>query len=218
MDQLKDKEVQQYAPLVYKITKQFVNSVKMPWGDISSMAWEGLILAFKRYDPERSNMTFVQFAASSIRNNILSSIDYELRTVRMSAYAQKKANDMGLPSFTSISMTALSGNQGRSGVATQDDDCQTSKEYRYNLYEEIKPSYKEIMDELYKRLEDRFSERDIKIFYMSFSLKDYDEYKCKDIAKIFKVSEGRVSQIVKHIINYIKNDKDLKEYLMDLLN
>ena len=115
-------------------------------------------------------------------------------------------------------MTDLSGNQGRSGVATQDDDCQTSKEYRYNLYEEIKPSYKEIMDELYKRLEDRFSERDIKIFYMSFSLKDYDEYKCKDIAKIFKVSEGRVSQIVKHIINYIKNDKDLKEYLMDLLN
>ena len=97
MDQLKDKEVQQYAPLVYKITKQFVNSVKMPWGDISSMAWEGLILAFKRYDPERSNMTFVQFAAYSIRNNILSSIDYELRTVRMSAYAQKKANDMGLP-------------------------------------------------------------------------------------------------------------------------
>lgn len=204
--------VQQYAPLVYKITKQFVNSVKMPWNDISSMAWEGLVLAFQTYDPDRSNMTFVQFAAYSIRNNILSSIDYELRTVRMSAYAQKRALDKGLPSFTSVSMTAISGTNG------SEDSDMVSKEYRYKLYEEIKPGYAKIMDGMYKKLERVFSERDIKIFYMSFSLKDYDEYKCKDIAKIFKVSEGRVSQIVKHIIEYIRQDKDLKESLMDLLN
>ena len=204
--------VQQYAPLVYKITKQFVSSVKMPWNDISSMAWEGLVLAFRSYDPDRSNMTFVQFAAYSIRNNILTSIDYELRTVRMSAYAQKKASDQGLPSFTSVSMTAISGTNG------SEDSDMTSKEYRYKLYEEIKPGYAKIMDGMYKKLEGKFSERDIKIFYMTFSLKDYDEYKCKDIAKHFKVSEGRVSQIVKHIIEYIRQDKDLKESLMDLLN
>lgn len=205
----KNEQILQYAPLVYKITKQFVSSVKMPWSDINSMAWEGLVLAFKSYNKNRSNMNFIQFAAYAIRNNILSSIDYELRTVKMSAYAQRRAVKKGLPSFTSVSMTAISGDNGSEDAI--------SKEYKYNLFEETKPEYDKIMGRLYMKLEKKFSERDVNVFYAVFSLKNYEESKSKDIAKRFKISEGRVSQITKHIVNYIKNDEELKEALVDLI-
>ena len=54
--------VEQYEPLVNKITKQFVDKVKVSWDDVKSMAYEGLAIAFNTYDSERSKMTFVQFA------------------------------------------------------------------------------------------------------------------------------------------------------------
>jgi DNA-directed RNA polymerase specialized sigma subunit len=63
----------QYEPLVNKITKQFVEKVKVSWDDVKSMAWEGLALAIENYDDERSTMTFTQFAGFAIRNNIITS-------------------------------------------------------------------------------------------------------------------------------------------------
>jgi hypothetical protein len=54
--------VEQYEPLLNKLTKQFVDQVKAPWDDVKSMAYEGLVIAYNTYDPKRSNMSFVQFA------------------------------------------------------------------------------------------------------------------------------------------------------------
>ena len=112
--------VEKYEPLVNKITKQFVDKVKVSWDDVKSMAYEGLAIAFNTYDSERSKMTFVQFAGFAIRNNILTGLNNELRTVKLSAYAQKKAVERGEAVFNSVSMDGLRKEN------PQESDCRES--------------------------------------------------------------------------------------------
>ena len=52
---------------------------------------------------------------------------------------------------------------------------------------------------------------------MTFGLKDENEEKGKDIAKMLGVSEGLVSQKVKKIVTWIRKDNDLCEMLSNLL-
>ena len=102
----KNALVQQYEPLINKITKQYSDKVKASWEDIKSMANEGFAIAINTYDSTRSKMTFAQFAGFAIRNNILTSLNNELRTVKLSAYAQKKAIEKGDAVFNSVSIEA----------------------------------------------------------------------------------------------------------------
>ena len=197
----------QYEPLVNKITKQFVEKVKVSWDDVKSMAWEGLALAIENYDDERSTMTFTQFAGFAIRNNILTSLDNELRTVKLSNYAQKKAIEAGEATWNSLSIDAPS----------KDDDDVKPRETVMKMVQEEKFSDGDIFEYLYTRLEEQFGERDYKMFYMSFGLNGYDETKGKDIAIKFGVSEGLVSQKIKKVIQFIRKDEELCEILANLL-
>lgn len=210
----RNKLVKQYEPLVNKITSQFHSRGLMAWDDIKSMAYEGFVIAINTYDSKKSKMTFTQFAAFAIRNNILTSIDNELRTVKMSAYAQKKANESGEAVFNSVSMSALTGSYA-DGLTGKDNE-RMSKEYRYGLYEGARWETGNAYEYLYYRLENSFNERDCQIFYMSFGLKDYEDMKGKEIAKYFGISEGLVSQKVKKMINFIKKDGELREMMANL--
>ena len=203
-----NKNAIQYEPLVNKITKQFVDKVASSWDDIKSMAWEGLVIAFNTYDESKSNMNFTQFAAFSIRNNILTSLDNELRTVKMSNYAQKKATEVGETVFNSVRVD-VSAHQG--------EDENKSQEIRFGMYENEKFSDGNVYDYLYMRLDGEFSQRDCQMFYMSFGLKNYDIMKGKDIALKFGVSEGLVSQKIKNMCKYIRKDNDLCEMLANLM-
>ena len=109
--QEKNKLAAQYEALVNKITAQFFKKGLMGWDDIKSMAYEGLAIAFTKYDEERSDMSFIQYAAYSIRNNILTCTDNELRTVKLSNYAQKKATVAGEALYNSVSMTTITGSR-----------------------------------------------------------------------------------------------------------
>ena len=51
---------------------------------------------------------------------------------------------------------------------------------------------------------------------MVFGLNGHEETKGKDIAKYFGISEGLVSQKVKKVIKFIKNDEELCEILGNL--
>lgn len=207
----KNSLVLQYEPLINKLTKQFVSKVQIDWQSVKSMAYEGFVLAMSNYDNERSKLSFKQFAGWSIRNNILSSLDKELRTVSMSAYAQKKAQENGESSFNSVSLSVISGDD------TDIDDKSAGKEFKYGVYEKDKFSDGDTFEYLYSRLEDKFSKRDCEIFYKSFGLKGYDDEKGKDIAKEMGISEGLVSQKIKKIITFIKNDNDLLEMMTNLI-
>ena len=174
------------------------------------MAYEGLAIAINTYDETKSKMTFLQYAAFAIRNNILTSLDNELRTVKMSAYAQSIAKERGDALFTSVSMTTICGESGN------DDRDVISKEYKNGLYEGASFQYGDIYDYIYQRINDTFSERDCQMFYMSFGINGFEEMKGKDIAKTLGVSEGLVSQKVKKIITFIRKDDDLCEMLSNL--
>jgi len=209
----KTSMVHQYEPLINKLTKQFTAKGMMDWQSIKSMAYEGFLLALRNYDDERSKLSFKQFAGWSIRNNILSSIDKELRPVTLSAYAQKKAAEKGETTFNSVSLSVVSGEDSINSV----DDNVFSREYKYGVYEKDKFSDGDVYEYLYTRVEEKFPKRDCDMFYRSFGLKNRNEEKGKDIAKFYHVSEGLVSQKIKKIITFIRKDNELVEMMANLV-
>lgn len=211
----KNEFVIKYEPLVNKLTRQFVDKVKAPWEEIKSMAYEGLAIAMKSYNSERSNMSFTQYAAFAIRNNILTSLNNELRTVKLSAYAQKKAIEMGEATFNTVSIDFVGADNPTasgynfSGAPRSSDINKLSVSAKFDDGD--------IFETLYSKLEEKFSPRDCEIFYMTFGLKDYDVIKGKDIAEYFNISRSSVSIKVNVIISYIRKDNELIEILANLI-
>jgi len=203
----KDRMVAKYEPLVNKLIAQFYKTVKCPWSDLRSMALEGLAIAMDTYDPTKSTQTFVQFAAFVIRNNILTSLDEELRTVKLSAYAQEKIKAEGGTLFNSVSIDQ----------PYQGDDDLKPREIVMGMYCEETFSDGDVFDYLYSRIEDEFGVRDYTIFYRHFGLKNYEVTPNKVIAKELGVSEGLISQRLKKIIDFIRHDQELCEMLSSLL-
>lgn len=206
----KNKLVQQYEPLVNKLTKQFFDSNHglCSWNDIYSMALEGFALAINNYDPNRSSMSFTQYAAYSIRNNILTCLNEETRTVKLSAYAQKIIVERGQSTFNTVSIDH---------AVVDSDDQMKPREIVMNMYEDEKFSDGDIFEYLYNRLENQFNKRDCDIFYKIFGLKTYDVTPNKAVAKEYGVSEGLISQKIKKITTWIRKDNDLCEVLSNLL-
>lgn len=203
----KNQLVKQYEPLMNKLVNQFFKKVQCPWEDLKSYAYEGFSLAIQKYDENKSSMSFTQYAAFAIRNNILTALNSELRTVKMDAYAQKITAENGIPSFNMISIDSC----------TNDDE---SEHYRKIILSEVvedKFSNGDIFEYLYSRIEDEFSYRDCEMFYKTFGLKGFDITKNKDIAKLYNVSEGLSCQKVSKIIKWIRKDNDLCEQLSLLL-
>lgn len=204
----KNELVKQYEPLVNKMIMQFFSKGTTSWENLRSMALEGLALAINNYDDSRSNMNFTQFAAFAIRNNILTCLDNELRTVKLSNYAQKKAVEAGETLFNSVSMDSM---------RNTDDENRKPLEIRIGMYADETFSDGDVFEYMYTRMEAKFSERDCGIFYRSFGLKGYEEMKGKEIAKEIGISESAVSLRVKKIIAWIRQDNDLCEVLSNLL-
>lgn len=211
----KNNLVKQYEPLVNKITKQFVDKVNVSWEDVKSMAYEGLAIAMNTYDPERSTMTFMQFAGFAIRNNILTGLNNELRTVKLSAYAQKKAIERGEAVFNTVTLDMTINDSPTKGGT----NCPGSpkKNDWSNISVEAKFDDGDIFETLYCKLEDNFPMRDCEIFYRSFGLKDFEEEKGKDIAEYFGISRSLVSIKLKTVISFIQKDDELVEILSNLL-
>lgn len=204
------KLIQQYEPLVNKITAQFVQKSKYGWNEIKSAAYEGLVLAFKQYDSTRSSMNFLQYAGFSIRNQILISLNNELRTVKMNYYNQKQAEQAGMPLFNTVAIDVYCDTD-------KDSHTKNNREVVLNIQTNENFSNGDVYEYLYYRLEAKFSSKDCDIFYRVFGLNGYDYEKSQDVAKLYNVSNGLVSQKVKKIINYIKGDEDLKEMLAQLM-
>lgn len=205
------KLIKKYEPLTVKITRQFVQKTKLPWDVIKSMAYEGLVLAFKNYDPARSELTFLQFAGYSIRNTILTAIYEESRTVKMNQYNVAQAAEQGLPTYNVVNFDKY---------LNDDDNDNTGSnhfEMKLNLYESEKFSCGDVYEYLYYRIEHKFKQRDCEMFYKVFGLKGFEDEKSQDVAKFYGVSNGLVSQKVKRIIEFIKSDENLFEMLSQLL-
>ena len=205
----KNKLVSKYECLINRITNQFYKKGVMQWDQLYSMALEGFALAINKYDPSRSNMSFTQYAGFSIRNNIFNCVDEELRTVKLSHYAQKKTVESGGNLFNTISIDG--------GISPNEENHNRVNSYKMNAYTPAKFGDGDVYEHMYTVLNDNFSERDCTIFYKSFGLKDYNITPGKIIAKELGVSEALVSINNKKIVNFIRKDSSICEMLQNLM-
>lgn len=212
--------VLKYKPLVIKISNQFSKKTHVPYSDIESVAWEGLVLAFKNYDTRRSTMSFLSYAAYSIRNNILTAISNEFQLIKLSPYAQKwcQTHDCN------ITKTPISIDTNES---IDDDENNTNFDTERYLYTQNTSKYDESITDitsnieisnLFEILQNKFSERDFNIFIKSYGLFGENLEKKSIIAQIYNISPASVTQINKKIINFIRNNSDLKEIIYSNIN
>ena len=206
----KNQFAKQYVNLVRKLVKQTVDKGFADWSQVESAAWEGFARAMSDYNPERSKLNFTQYAGWSIRNWILSSIDNELRTVKVSWYNRKKAEANEETVFKRVSFEP----------ANNDEDSPKSSNRKFNFNGmHTNPTFGDgdVYEYMYSRLEEKFSKDHCNIFYHSFGLKGCEEMKGKDIAKMVGLSEGAVSQRVKKVITWMRNDEEMCEMLSNLM-
>ena len=144
-------------------------------------------------------MTFRQYAGFAIKNAILCGLGNELRTVRMCRYAREKAQERGETLFNSVSLEVRSVNKHVTAIHTP-NSFENGNIYEY----------------LYSRLEERFSERDCIIFYKSFGLKGYSDQRNHELALEYGKSDATISQTIKKIIRFIRQDGELMEAMQDL--
>ena len=208
----KNQFAKQYENLVRKLVKQTVDKGFNEWEQIESAAWEGFAGAMKDYNPERSKLTFTQYAGWAIRNKILSAIDDELRTVKVSWYNRKKAEQNDEPVFKRVTFETSSSN---------DDDTPKTSNSKFNLEGmHTNPTFSDgdVYEYMYTRLEENFSKEMCDIFYRSFGLKSYDEIQSgKDIAKAVGLSEGAISQKIKKVVTWMRSDTEMCEMLSNLI-
>ena len=206
-----------YEPLVNKITKQMYtkNAGRISWDDIKSMAYEGLVIAMNTYDPNRKTkngkpLNFTQFAAWSILNNIRTKLSEECRTVKMSAYMQAKAVEKGLSTFES---------KGFEDTPDDDENVNSSKIFnslKNTLYSNPKWEDGDIESFIYMKIESKFDKMDVELFYRFYGLHGYEEEKVMDLADELNVTSGRISQRIKKVVNYIKEEAELCEAIARL--
>lgn len=201
--------VNQYKPLINKIVFQYMRrNPGIEHDAITSMAYEGLAIAFSNYNESRSKMTFVQYAAFAIRNNILTSLDNETRTVKLSNYAQKKTLERGQSLFNTMSID--------NAMVCKDGENPKIKETLLNISVDEDFSEGDVMARIYDKLEKKFPRRDCEFFYKTFGLNGFDESKGKDIAMEYSVSEGLISQKLKKIITFIRGDREMMDIMESL--
>lgn len=193
-----NKLVGQYEPLINKITAQMSSNARYPWAEVKSMAYEGFAVAISKYNEEKSDLSFLQFAGNYIRNYILIGLNDEMHTVKFPAYARQTSEN-------GISMIRFDAPVG--------EDTETIREIKINMYHEETHEIQGI-DYLLKKLEAHFSKKDVEIFVENFDL-DGQGLKGVEIAKKHSVSPAYVSLKVKAIVKYIKQNEELCEVIKE---
>lgn len=212
----KNELVKQYEPLIAKLVSQFFSKGTTTWDQLKSMAYEGFALAINNYDDERSKMNFTQYAAFSIRNNILNGLNNELRTVKLSAYAQQKCKEWygeesKASTFNTASLSVIERN-------SHDDSSDTySREYKFGVYTNALFADGDVYEYLYNRIENQFPESTCNLFYHTFGLKDFEELKGIELAKKYKTSPTTISIKVNKVVKWIREDDELCEMLNNLV-
>ena len=206
-EQTRSTLVKQFGRLINKITAQEYRKVDYPWDEIYSMALEGFVNAMNEYDPARSSMTFAQYAGFAILNNIHNRMTEECRTVRFTSYAVEQARKSGSTQFTTV----------RINTSISDNDDMKPRETKLGMVEQEKFSNGDVYEYLYSRIDEQFNTADRVCFYAYYGLNGMEEMQVSELAKMYHVTSGRISQRIKKVIRFIQKDPDLCEMLGSLM-
>ena len=213
----------QYAPLVFKIVQQFIGKSPLDKAELTSAGLEGLTYAMNTYrksdnrdldddGKKAKQLSFKQYACWSIRNNILKDINDNAYTVSLGqyGYTKLKNTEEGLPTYKYIDKK-------------RDLDVDYDVSYFPELFEndnnrfiknndEIDVEFEKVINILY----DQFPKRNVIIFLKYFGLGNYQHLRGNQIAKEFHIQLSVVNQVVKEIINHLKQNSYTKELLYNI--
>lgn len=205
--------VNQYKPLIEKIVNQQWNSMTprqqetLEKDDIRGYALEGFARALNDYDDKRSKMTFKQYVAFTMKNNCLTGINEDSRTIKVSFYNQGKLKDKNQSTILTTSIERI--------IPNSDDD--TAQDHFSFLGIDNENEIENPIDVLVDYVKRRFDSKTNDMFLSFYGLDGRKDEKGKDIAARYNVSSASVSLRIKNVIDDIKENKQIKESLMSLL-
>lgn len=237
----RNEVAKKYTPLVWKIARSFNGKSRLPLDELFAVGMEGLTRAMNCYgkseaetrkngkykdmdaeeiaelvdqdkDEKRKKYTFLSFAAYNIRIFILEAIKHQSHIVRIPASVQKreKAATGRNTKSNSVSGEEATGEDGKSIFAKIDseEDADGSLDQQ-----DIQKLWKGII----KMLQDKFSDKQLDIWYSMNGLFGHEKKKAKEIMKKYGMKNpSEISNSNSKISNYIQTNKTLKKALAEL--
>ena len=205
----RNEVIKMYTPIANKIVNQYVGKSKLSRNDLMSAAMEGFAKAIEEWDREKGQL-FKTYLSYRIQQQILNDIDWYGHSLSgTNAYAVKKygAEVLDAVSIDGMPKDEFGGIKGDRLAALGYTDFDSRDEEA-----EVK-QWKKVFD----MLERKFKQRDIDIFYRYFGLNGYKREKVKDIAKMYKMSDGNIrNTVINKIIAFLKKDRFAIKLLTDL--
>lgn len=212
----RNQMAKKYYPLVCKIAHQLSTASGYSWDDCVSAGNVGLIKAMDTYEEGKGvkKQTFTQYAAYIIRGYILNDINSYGHTIRINPEYKKRVLAEGGTIESTVSLDKAMGYD-------EDGSCTLANiiqgESSSEVYMSIDPDSDSVWTSVYTKLSTVFNERDLDIFYSTFGINGKEEVDGKTMAKKYQVSACTVTQVRNKIIRYMKQDSELKEMLLDIL-
>ena len=199
-----------YTPLVYKIVNQFVGKSKLSKQELISAGLLGLTNAMNDWEREdadgKNRVTFKTYAGYAIRNQILQDMTRLSHTFKTNNWAVKNSDKFHLDPISFDDMA-------------RDEDGYLKIDHLPSIGVEDKhlPNQNDRWESLYKLIENKFSQRDVDVFYRYFGLHGHNKEKSKDIAKSLGMSEGNIrNSIINKMLGFLRKDPRALEILGDL--
>lgn len=211
----RDIIAKRYISLIEKLVRQYKNKSSLSDEELRSAAYLGLTNAMNEYkNPEElkksgkeGKMSFTNYAAYRIQQQILNDMNNYSRNVHISDYYQKqiKTDEEGvIPSEVSLDKPYF---------GKDDDEAYTLSNYIgfSTDDEQLEQKEKEQMyKKLFARIESKFSLRDCNFLYKTFGVNGQKQEKVKDIAREYNISSPAVTQAVTRIIKFMSTDSVCK--------
>ena len=203
----RNEVIKMYTPMANKIVNQYVGKSKLSRNDLMSAAMEGFAKAIEEWDRSKGQL-FKTYVSYRIQQQILNDMDMHGHSLSgTNWYATKK---YGAEVLDAVSIDGM----------PRDEDGEFKQDRLAALgYTDDRDEEADVKQwkKVFEILEKKFKQRDLDIFYRYFGLNGYKREKSKDIAKMYKMSEGNIrNSIINKIIAFLKKDKAALELLMDL--
>ena len=224
-----------YMPLVHKIVNSWIGKTSFDYDELLSYGLEGLTYAMNTYGKKSNKQkkkeektgvevdiskykeyTFLQYAAQMIRVFILEAAKNDSHLVRIPVSRQKKEKEEKgyIAKNNSVSGDKkLGGKDGDEGKSLFDLVGGMENPGKSIDQREIDDLWKEITD----KLEEKFGEKTMDIFYNHFGWGGRQKLSGKEMAKKygFKSPSSITAEIMK-VINFIKKDKNMFAKFVDI--
>ena len=227
--------VKRFTPLVHKIVHSWLGKTSFGYDDLYSYGMAGLTYAMNSYGKKSKKKlkkeeetgieidiskyktyTFLQYAAQMIRCEILEATKNYSHLVRIPISRQKKEKDEKgfIAKSNSVSgdrkLGGKDGDEGKSLFDLVGDVENPGKEIDRK---EIDDLWKEIMD----KLEEKFGEKTMDIFYNHFGWGGRKKISGKEMAKKYGYnSPSSITAEIVKVINYIKKDPKMFAKFQDI--